>query len=516
MDNMDKDNLVWANSKKLQDSPDEVFYEKKYLYQIDTNGSSNYTRNEVEFQTTSWSNSGKFIDLKEGVVVIPLLFKVESNVNLNSISDASGNPSPFDLKLKLKSDNLNIINSAMIEYNNEQIVQSNPEITSYLQFLKNTTSSFDDTKLMDFTGIRDTTAYDWYWDGEDGVHFPTEEFDKINFPFYENGSKNKDVIFGTTSHSSGVNFVNRSSSAVHYYYYNCFIRLKDLPFFSSMPLSRGANLRMLFTLNQMEMTLTRKSSGIIKSITKKGNSCPFLLDPQKINDLLFNNDDYVKVTCSVGQLDDNHKHAINQCRLYAPAYTLSPFVKKELELSPQRHLVYNDVHMNHIRKVETGSFNILLTNSITRLKRLIIVPYLNQSGSLGWSSVESPYCEDGLCHPSAVNITDFNVSVSGVNVYSTSRKFKFETYLDEMNCAFGSESGLENGQSTGLFGMFGYENNQGYIVVDLSRKSPDDETQTVSLEISGTNNTLKSLDFLCYMEIEKDFKIDCMTGEKLS
>ena len=511
---MDKDNLVLEQSKQSQDSPDEVFYEKQYLYQIDTNGSRDYSRNEVEFQTTSWSNSGKFLDLKEGVVVIPLVFQVESDKAIDG-----------DFELKLKSDNLNIINSVMFEYNNESVVQSNPEITSYLQFLKNTSSSFDDTKLMDFTGIRDTTAYDWKWDNALGVHFSTEEFNKIKSPFKKNEVNNKHLVEGDTSNSSGVNYVdedNKTSAAgdgkYHiYYYYNCYIRLKDFPFMNSMPLSRGANIRMLFTLNQLEMTLKRGAGAAVsQSMTKRGNACPFLLDHTKVLASIPAADDTITISCNVSQ-NGAGKHSLNYCRLYAPAYTLSPFVKKELEASPQRHLIYNDVLINHIRDISPGgAFNKLITNSITRLKRLIIVPYLNKSGSMGWSSVESPYCEDGLCHPSAINITDFNVSVSGVNVYSTSRKFKFETYLDEMNCAFGVEAGLQNGVSTGLFGMFGYENNQGYIVVDLSRKSEADETQPVSLEISGVNNSPQQLHFLCYMEIEKDFKIDCMTGAKLS
>lgn len=507
---MDKDNLVLAQSSENQDSPDEVFLQKQLLYQLDTNGSSDYSRNEVEFNTTSWSNSGKFLNLREGFALIPLVFSVKSN----------NHDIPDDFELKLKSDNLNIINSFMCDYNNENVVQANPEIAPYLQFLKNTTSSFDDTKLMAHTGLRDTTQYKWEYSSGNGTYFEDTEFDKIPTPFYRNDNQ-KELLLGDVNEKTGINYcyINPSTTPgdkkERFYYYNCFIRLKDLPFMDSMVLSRGSNIRMLFTLNQLEMVIANDGS-ITQSINKKGSSTPFLLKLDDVMTMIPNIGDNLTVSCNVAKTTNSKNHAFSQARLYAPAYTLSPEVKKSFEVSPQRHLIYNDVHMNHIRRVPAGqSFNYLVSNAISRLKRLIIVPYLSENGTIGWDSVSSPFTEDGLCHPAPCTIQDFNVSVSGVNMYSTNKKFKFESYLDELNCQFGVEGGIEDGVRTGLFGLQDYESNQGYIVVDLSRKSEPDETVPVSIEISGVNKGAKDLEFLCYMEIEKDIKIDCITGMKL-
>jgi len=502
---MDKDNLVLSQSTENQDSPDEVFLQKQFLYQLDTNGSSDYSRNEIEYVTSSWSNSGKFINLREGVAVIPLVFSVKTN----------NHDIPADFDLKLKSDNLNIINSFMCDYNNENVVQANPEISPYLQFLKNTSSSVDDTKLMAHTGLRDTTKYDWDYDDVLGSYLKTVEFDKIPNPFYKENTQ-KELLLGTVDEKTGINYVNKDAAREHFYYYNCFIRLKDLPFMDSMVLSRGSNLRMLFTLNQLYMKIENNAGSITQTMNKKGSSCPFLLSTVDImTKLIINSGDNVEITCAVAKTDNSKTHALGQSRLYAPAYTLSPEVKKSFEVSPQRHLVYNDVHMNHIRKVSKGSFNYLVTNAITRLKRLIIVPYLSENGSIGWESSSSPFTEDGSSHPAPCSIQDFNVSVSGVNVYSSSRKFKFEQYLDELDGSYGAEGGLIDGQRTGLFGLQDYESNQGYIVVDLSRKNEPDETVPVSIEISGVNSGTKDLELLCYMEIEKDVKMDCVTGMKL-
>lgn len=513
---MDKDNLVLEQSFDSQSSPDEVFLQKQLLYQLDNNGSSNYNRNEVEFLTTSWSNNGKFMDLREGFIIIPMVMELTSDVDISTID------------MKLKNDNLNFINSAMIDYNNENVSQSTPEIAPYLIFNKKMSSRFDDEKLQDHTGFRSDVDYDWDYDDDDGVYIPTDEFKKIKDPFYYNDTGQHKVIAPTEK--SGINYVKKVSNNRFYYYYNCFIRLKDLPFADSLTLSRGSNVRILLTLNQFEMILSRTkidanpasnpatlAQDFISSIsTFNGSSCPVLLDRTVVNTILDAHNNYLSVKCKVAEIN-GHKHSLNQCRLYSPAYTLSTEVKQRIESSPQRHLVYNDVYVNHLRNVGLGNFNFLLTNSITRLKRLIIVPYLKstQNGRIGWSSVHSPFTEDGLSHPAPNFIQDFNVSISGVNVYSTSRKFKWEQYLDELHCSYGAEGGLEDGQSTGMFGLDSFESNNGYLVVDLSRKVPEDEKVPVSVEISGVNVGEKELEFLCYLEIEKDIKIDATTGMKL-
>lgn len=514
---MDKDNLVLEQSFNSQTSPEEVFLQKHFLYQLDNNGSSNYNRNEVEFLTTSWSNNGKFMDLREGFIMIPMVMELTSGVDISTVN------------MKLKNDNLNFINSAMIDYNNENVLQSNPEITPYLIFNKKMKSRFDDEKLQDHTGFRSDVNYDWKYNDHDGVYIPTDEFKKIKDPFYVNEAT-RDKVFNPTQ-KSGINYLEKVDANTKYYYYNCFIRLKDLPFTDSLTLSRGSNIRILLTLNQFEMTLTKTvvaagppaanppiaaQNFISVTSTFNGSSCPVLLDRDVINGLLATDGSHLTVKCKVAEIN-GHKHSLSQCRLYSPAYTLSHETKQKLESSPQRHLVYNDVYVNHLRSVGKESFNFLLTNSITRLKRLIIVPYLKSTanGSIGWSSVHSPFTEDGVSHPAPNFIQDFNVSISGVNVYSTSRKYKWEQYLDELHCSYGAEGGLEDGQTTGMFGLDSYENNNGYIVVDLSRKVPEDVNVPVSVEISGVNSGEKEMEFLCYLEIEKDIKIDATTGMKL-
>lgn len=505
---MDKDNLVLAQSTENQDSPDEPFLEKKLIYQMDSNGSSNYSINEITFDTSSWSSAGAFINHREGFMLIPMMFKVESNNNI-----------PDNIQLKLKSDNLHFINSFSVEYNSSPVVQSNPEISHYLDFLKRTTCSFDDTELFSHTGFRNNSKL---WDFDEDYGLYTSNVASFPSKFYESKSS-KEQLYGLKyDQTSGINYIDRNDPKNHYYYYNCFIRLKDLPFMNSMTLTRGAKMKLLMTLNQMDISFTRQSDTTVKqSLNKKGSFCPFMIDMINLDTFLSSTNDYLKITCSVAEIDTK-KHSVHQARLYAPAYTLSPLVKKSMETNPQRKLVFNDVLLNHIRRVPAkGSFNYLVNNSISRVKRLIILPIISANtavdkndgnGTLLLDNLSSPFCEAG---PSPCTIDNFNVSISGLNVYTTNKKYKFETYLDELDCSYGAEGGLQDGQSTSIFNLEDYENNHNYIVVDLSRKFDFDEKQSVSVEISGELKSQRDFDFLCYLEIEKDLTLDVYTGEKL-
>lgn len=501
----DKDNLVLGQSTADQTSPSEPFLEKKLVYMLDNNGSSNYQLNEIEFVTDTWSSAGSFLNHREGFVLIPFVIHVNSNKDLSTF------------KLNMKSDNLHFINSCRIDYNGSSVVQGNPEISPYLDFLKKSTCSFDDTQLFAHTGFR-TNDPNWEFDPHYGLYNTFTDFIPNNF--YLNNDNKKELYGDTYGAASGINYVDKNDPNNHYYYYNCYIRLKDFPFMNSMSLTRGAKLKMLFTLNQIDMTFTNTSGTVTQQTNKKGSYCPFLFNKDKLGSILTADGDHIRINCAAAQIDDNHRHAIHQARLYSPAYTLTPTVKKSLELSPQRKLVFTDVYINHIRRIPTkGTFNYLVSNSVSRLKRLIIFPVISTNtttndgnGQMVMDSLNSPFCE---ATPAPCNIENFNVSISGMNVYSTSKKFKFENYLDELDCSYGVEGGLENGVSTGVFGLHEYENNHNYIVVDLSRKLPFDEKEAVSVEISGDNKGKRHLDLICYLEYEKDITLDIFSGVKL-
>ncbi len=58
-----------------------------------------------------------------------------------------------------------------------------------------------------------------------------------------------------------------------------------------------------------------------------------------------------------------------------------------------------------------------------------------------------------------------------------------------------------------------FNNNKGYLTVDLSRRYNQDIDAPLSLQISGTLLGLKNYDLFCFIEYEKSAEIDVMNGK---
>ena len=60
-------------SSSSSDFADKPFLRKELIYVIDNNGSNDYSRNEVTFETVSISNNGKWSDYKDAFISIPMV-----------------------------------------------------------------------------------------------------------------------------------------------------------------------------------------------------------------------------------------------------------------------------------------------------------------------------------------------------------------------------------------------------------------------------------------------------------
>jgi len=288
-----------------------------------------------------------------------------------------------------------------------------------------------------------------------------------------------------------------------------------LPFFEKLPMVRGANIKITLTLNQCEFSFSSAVDNAKTMISSsfKGNTNPFL----RLNDKLDEGAAYTESLSLKVVKNDAYEHAKTQCRLYVPVYTMeNVFETKYLEVS-QRQVVYEDVFIQHYKKV-SGSFQLLLTNSMSRMRKLVIIPMISKNstatdgnGTLLYSAQESPFTtEPSTCSP--CHISDFNVALSGSNVYNQLIQYKYENYLNEMNGVFGVNANMETGTSSSLMSLEDYQNHYGYIVVDLSRRKEYDEKVAMSVEIRGTISSAKNLDLLCYIVYSRDLTIDVDAG----
>jgi hypothetical protein len=370
----------------------------------------------------------------------------------------------------------------------------------------------------------------------------------------------RDKIFGTDDSvfkEKNVNYiVNRGSSAatkLKTYYYNAILRLKDLhPVFETMPLIRGARTKLTLKINQCYFEVTKDASGNLSynaSNTQAPNgTVPLMFSASgatitEINSLsgpTTINNSYLSgasgltaktYQCSLSVVkniwsgqknysDGSQTHKLTQCRLYVPMYILQTKYEAEYMGLGQQMIKYTDVISKTIEGVvqnQEVQFNV--TSSIVNPKRLIIVPILSGSASgngpagATFSPLVSPFAtEPSTCSPYA--ITNLQVQLSSVPVYSQQQNYTYESFLYEMN-NFGIDSNLKSGVVTSRISLMHYMNNYGYIVVNLSRKAPEEELNPVSIDVQFKQMSLLKMNYYVFVESEKSWTVNLLNGSRL-
>lgn len=220
--------------------------------------------------------------------------------------------------------------------------------------------------------------------------------------------------------------------------------------------------------------------------------------------------------------------AFQQCRLYVPLYTMTnEEVGRYLSLQPTKHVVYRDIFQYQV-DVDAGStFNSLLTNGIANPKALIVIPYIQQSANLAGIKTpgtsgdgmlnktpvwQSPFSsEPGTTSP-YVTLSDYNVQLAGVNVYTSNYKYDFESFRNELARINGINGGVVDGLTSGLIGYEDFLINKRYYVTDLSRRIKAEDAVPKSIQISGKNDSSVAITLFIFLEFERQINIALDSG----
>ena len=494
------------------DKDEKPFLKKEMVYIIDNNNSTDYTRNQIVFDSISISNSGKWADFKNAYVSIPVVASLERTAGTQEAAGVS-------IKgLKFKSGPV-MVDSVIVEMNNSTLVQQRKDISAYASFKNHTTKSLNDVEI-------NGDAFNYYKPESTGWEFTAAEGMKggdckvASDLFNDVLASQEGALSAENVKASGADYSEKVGD-VHYFYKDFKIKLSELILFDQMPMIRGANFKITLTLNQASIVSTYSVNGVLTSSvnTLKGSICPVLRcnvtgvgTASNAVGAITTEAVHVKVV----SLGDN-THTKNQCRLYVPTYTMESNAEMKYLSAGVKKILYNDIFVTTIKNVKgKESFQNLISNSLSRMKRLIIVPTLNKDVPTGanvkFAPQESMFSsEPSVCSP--CYIRDFNVALSGSNVYSQGIQFKYETFLDELGGGkFGVDAGLSVGTSSSLISLKDYESNYGYLVVDLSRRQKYDDNTPLSLEIKGTVASPLALDLLVFVEFERDVEVDLTTG----
>jgi hypothetical protein len=361
-------------------------------------------------------------------------------------------------------------------------------------------------------------------------------------------------------------FVNKVAQS-RWYNIDAIIRLKDVAdFFQKCPMLKGSTMRIYINTNQVYYTL-RLVGGRFAAATGSQNeygsayltSAPVILGGGGTNPTIFPSVDLgqgsnllVPLTSDAGaantasvsvglsivrtqfsQLTERRGN-ITSCRLYAPAYTMNPIAEQRyLSLTPTKKVVYNDIFQFSFpnQSGAGSSFNILVTNGIPNIRSVLVVPLINRESNgvapdglaaapynvagQTTSTLLSPFCSTPAS-PDPISIENFQIQVSGRNLFINQLQYDFETFYEQLVCSNQLNGSLTTSLASGLISKRDFQSLYRYYYGNCSRGLPSEEGVSKAIQIIGNIRSAAKVDLMVFVEFEREITIDVRTGARIA
>jgi hypothetical protein len=239
----------------------------------------------------------------------------------------------------------------------------------------------------------------------------------------------------------------------------------------------------------------------------------------------------VKTQFTSGQFTDSISAPVTSVRLYAPAYTMSPIAEQRyLSLTPSKKIVYNDLFQYSFTNVAAGAtFSFLVTNGIPNIRGILVVPFLPKASNgtastyattttalagVTSSSILSPFSTTGGT-PDPISLSNFQIQISGKNLFINNLQYDYETFLEQLSCSNQLNGGLTTSLSSGLIGYEDFEGLYRYYYGNAGRSVPSEDGVAKAVQVSGLNNSPVTIDFMVFIEFERQITVDVRTGARI-
>jgi len=212
--------------------------------------------------------------------------------------------------------------------------------------------------------------------------------------------------------------------------------------------------------------------------------------------------------------------------LYIPSYTFNPIFEQAYLSSPIKSIKYSDYYQYQVINVaSSGQFNNLISNGISNLKSILILPFFASSDANGAQATglpagmpcyQSPFDTAGAGSTSPLcQFSNFNVVVSGQNAIYNTERYSFEQFNNQFKGCNAVNGDLTDGLTSGLFDEESWFLNQSYYYVNISRMLPVEEQVPKSVQIIGTNMSLRNIDLICFLEYGCSVQLDVLSGARV-
>jgi hypothetical protein len=307
-------------------------------------------------------------------------------------------------------------------------------------------------------------------------------------------------------------------------------------FFAKFPLCKGMYLKIILNLTtNSSSTMTIDAAGNFTSVvsSSQNGQVPFMISPiGNSNGLNIGSATPVtKMELSIGVARNainssgvtyNHP-ALSAIRAYCCLYDMTPQAE-QMYLSKQstKRILYDDFLSFQVLDIGVGAnFNQILTNAISRGRKIIIVPQISASfnnAGLGGkiAPANSPF-STCPCTTSDSEISNFNVLVSGSNLYQSNLSYSYEQFVQELRKTSSINGGLSTGMSSGLIDQLDFESGYRFLVADISHSvSQASDNVSKSLQIIGTNSSRYPIDLLVFVSFQREVEISLESGSLIA
>ena len=404
--------LMKSKEKKY----DSAFNKREWLYINDA--TTQYDQRKSIIETTSLSNNSKFLDYNSAYLTVPLLVTLTSNASaITGIADTD--TLPYSKSVGFKQSFLSMINSITVDLNGQPMVQQNQLIDMYNHFRLLTSESWNTQNRWSTIGFYPDTVEQAGFSTDESIYAPAgqpannatlnlglterlryilddagETFSEVTTSALSNLILKTELAKLYVSHVSNVVAGTADTkSPVVQYSVKATIMLKDIhPLFEVIPISKSLNFKIQIFWNNSVVTATHDGTDWTAQSSQYrayNETLPLMLNNFTAG---FASSEagtlrasvYVGDTCH----DSTQKTVTNnglttggvgkQVELWVPAYQMLPDVEMNYAQNHLRDISYFDYYQFTLKGIESGaSFNHLVSNGISNLKAVLIIPQLN-------------------------------------------------------------------------------------------------------------------------------------------
>jgi hypothetical protein len=312
------------------------------------------------------------------------------------------------------------------------------------------------------------------------------------------------------------------------------LRLKDLSdFFLKTPLLKGSTIRFYINTNQTSITYAKTSgtysvAGVPATYSTLNATAVSVLggltNPLMIASAGLGQgssalpaDTYTLSVNIFKSPDGLFQTPLNSCRLYAPVYKMNPLAEQRyLQLAPTKKVEYCDIFQYQFNAIDPQSnFNILVSNGISDIQSVLVVPFLSPSANgTSYSTLLSPFSTSGAT-PDPITLTNFNILVSGINLFLNNEYYDYEQFNQELKSSNQLNGNLTTGLTSGLISEDAFSRGMRYYYGNCARVLPSEVGVSRSVQIQGQNVSLVQCNLMVFVEFKRSITIDLSTGARI-